>query len=374
MVTGRPLTGRKLSARQVSRGLGILALAGIHCMLSAKHAAAQPAANALQRLVALRLPRLHGPVPVYYSAGVKETAVRDQAAIAACANWYSQQLHVTVPVTVAVLNQADWKRVGALIAYPMPQAEPEAGGNVLFMPDSFDSFPGQGSPAEVVKKLDFISFHETGHLFQRKLKLEGPDLFMQEFTATMLATAYALVARPDLVAATVDSRAGSRQRYTSFEDLDLVYFGVGFDNYDWLQVETARLAVFFVKGQDLASLVDKLHAAFPPGQVMSNRDVLAKLDVIRPGFLAQAGDLAHSTTLPLLAPGKCAASPATGSEDGFVGVWNGAGHAVQVMDDGTPLTLDPGYTAEQGKVGAQLRLPSGLCVTYPAAPGYITLK
>jgi len=70
---------------------------------------------------------------------------------------------------------------------------------------------------------------------------------MQEFSATMLATAYALVRRPELVDATLDSRTKAPRRYTSFEDMDLIYEGVGFDNYDWLQVETVRLAVDFLK-------------------------------------------------------------------------------------------------------------------------------
>ena len=108
----------------------------------AQAASASSPPNALNRLLALGLPRLEGAVPVYYSNGLKALALDDQAEITDCAAWYSQQLHVAVPVTLAVLNRSDWDRVGDLMAYPMAQALADQ-GNVIFMPDSFASFPGQ---------------------------------------------------------------------------------------------------------------------------------------------------------------------------------------------------------------------------------------
>ena len=329
--------------------------------------------NALSRLLALRLARIAGGVPVYYSDGLKAVALRDQSEITDCAAWYSHQLHVSVPVTLAVLNRNDWERIVGLMAYPMAQAV--AGQeNVIFMPDSFASYPGQKTHVDLAKKLDFISFHETGHLYQRVLHLEGPDLFMQEFSATMLATAYALVRRPGLVDTTLDSHTDGPQRYTSFEDIDLIYEGVGFDNYDWLQVETVRLAVFFVKGQDLATLVKKMQTAFPDGRAMSNQQVFSSLDAIRPGVLAQAGSLAKPTTLKRMEPGTCLASPAKQDLTGIFGVRNESNHGIAVVDDGTEAVLPPGYTAEYGRVGSQMKLPSGKCVTYPRVPGYIVLQ
>ncbi len=297
-------------------------------------------------------------------------ALRDQAEITHCADWYRQQLRVSVPATLAVLNRVDWDRVGKLAAYPMAEAFPEQ-GNVIFMPDSFASFPGQNSHIDLDKKLAFISFHETGHLYQRALHLEGPDLFMQEFSATMLASAYALATRPELVAATLESRTIAPQRYTSFEDMDLIYDGVGFDNYDWLQVETVRLAVYFVKGQDLAR---KMQSEFPVGRTMSNTEVFSRLDAIRPGMLAQAGSLAKPTTMKPIRPGTCL--PAKRKQDtiGFFGVRNDGDHGITVVDDGVEAVLPPGYTAEQGRIGSQFRIPSGKCVTYPSVPGYIVLR
>ncbi len=300
-------------------------------------------------------------------------ALRDQAEITNCADWYRQQLQVTVPATLAVLNRADWDRVGSLAAYPMAEAFPEQ-GNVIFMPDSFASFPGQNGHVDLDKKLAFISFHETGHLYQRALHLEGPDLFMQEFSATMLASAYALATRPELVDATLESRTNAPQRYTSFEDMDLIYDGVGFDNYDWFQVETVRLAVYFVKGQDLATLVRKLQSEFPAGRTMSNAGIFSRLDAIRPGMLAQAGSLAKPTTMKSITPRTCLPAPQKQDTIGFFGVRNNGDHGIPVVDDGVEAVLPPGYTAEQGKIGSQFKLPSGKCVSYPSVPGYIVLR
>ena len=341
------------------------------CFARAQSSPGSP--DAISRLVALHLPRLDGPLPVYYSRGLKATALRDQAEIADCSSWYSRQLHVSVPVTLAVLNQADWNRVGHLAGYPMAEAFPSE-GNIIIMPDSFASFPGQSTRVDLGKKLDFIAFHETGHLYQQALHLQGPDLFMQEFVATVLASAYALARRPELLADTIHSRTDAKQRYTSFEDMDLIYEGVGFDNYDWLQVETVRLAEFFTKEQDLARLVGKMQAAFPAGRVMNNEAVFRSLDVIRPGILGQAGPLAKPTTLPVIVPDQCPSAVQKGSGTGFFGVWNASDHGLAVVDDGVPAVLPPGYTAEQGTIGTQFKLPSGKCVAYPASPGYLVLR
>ena len=365
------LVGARLSATNIVFA-GMLWVCFVCPRLGGAQAASAPP-NALNRLLALRLSRVDGAVPVYYSAGRKAQALRDQAEITDCAAWYSHHLHVSVPVTLAVLTRSDWDRVGGLMGYPMAQALADQ-GNVIFMPDSFASFPGQKTHVDLDKKLDFIAFHETGHLYQRVLHLEGPDLFMQEFSATMLATAYALSRRPELIGATLGSRTDTPQRFTSFEDMDLIYEGVGFDNYDWLQVETVRLAVYFVKGQDLAALVRKLQAAFPAGRPMSNQQVFASLDAIRPGVLAQAGSLANPTTLKPITPAMCLSAPRRQESNGFFGVRNESNHDIAVVDDGTNAVLPPGYVAEYGKVGSQLKLPSGQCITYAGVPGYIVLR
>ena len=361
------------NANPITFIVSVLLSGWFYCSSCKAQGTPAPPPNALTRIVSLHLQHLEGIIPVFYSDGLKAIALRDQASIADCSSWYSSQLHVSVPITLAVLNEADWNRVGGIAGYPMAEAFPEE-GNIIVMPDSFAKFPGQNTHADLDKKLDFIALHETGHLYQRAVHLEGPDLFMQEFSPTLLATAYTLARHRGLLSDTLHSRDGAKQRYTSFEDMDLIYEGVGFDNYDWFQVETVRLAVFFVKGNNLAELVRKMQAAFPVGQVMSNKEVFRRLEAIRPGITSEAGSLAAPTTLKPIFPAECLSSPRREDAIGYFGVQNTSGHGVAVVDDGVKAVLPAGYNAEQGKIGAQFRLPSGRCITYATEPGYIVLR
>ena len=107
---------------------------------------------------------------------------------------------------------------------------------------------------------------------------------------------------------------------------------------------------------------------------MSNTQVFASLDAIRHGMLVQAGSLAKPTTMKRIKPDTCLPAPQKHDVIGYFGVRNDGDHGISVVDDGIEAVLPPGYTAEQGKVGSQFKLPSGKCVTYPTVPGYIVLR
>ena len=132
--------------------------------------------------------------------------------------------------------------------------------------------------------------------------------------------------------------------------------------------------MYFVKGQDLKALVAQMQAAFPEGKTMSNKQVFAALEAIRPGIIALAGPLAKPATLKQIKPAMCLQSPKKQDAAGFFGVWNGTGQSISVVDDGVDEVLPPGYTAEHGNIGSQLRLPSGNCITYPDEPVYVVLQ
>ena len=132
----------RTSLTQCLKRLVALVTCGLLVCFSGSAQAPSAPPNALSRIIALHLPRLDGAIPVYYSVGLRAMALRDQAEIADCSSWYSRQLGVSVPVTLAVLDQGDWNRVGHLAGYPMAEAFPQE-GNVIIMPDSFASFPGQ---------------------------------------------------------------------------------------------------------------------------------------------------------------------------------------------------------------------------------------
>ena len=333
--------------------------------------------QSVRALKALHLSELAGKVPVFYSEGLAGLAAQQQKNFIDDVAWFRHRLHVSAPVRVALLNETDWNRLGTLPAYPM--ADAVAGAGILYMPDSWDRFPGQNVKGNLPGKLEFISYHETGHLYQRALKLPSPDLFLAEFYATLLATAYVQeVGKPELVTAVLTSREETggepRRPFTSFEDMDLIYEGVGFDEYDWFQVETTRLAAFFLQGRDIGDLVVRLRQAFAGPATLSTHDILARLDAIHPGFLAAAGDLAKPTSLPLMHAGACAASPVASATDAVVGIRNRTGHPVTIVEDGHRYALPVGDSAQYGKAGSQFRLHDGTCVTYGDQPGYVVLQ
>jgi hypothetical protein len=276
-------------------------------------------------------------------------------------------------VTLAVLNKADWDRVGRLSPYPMPQASTPHDGVVVVLPDSFKSFPGEDALSDSNEKLDFISFHEAGHLFQDALNLYSPDKFLQEFYASALASSYALARRPELLNVATKTDIVN-PRYTSLEDMDLIYVDMGYANYGWMQTQISRYAVYFVKGQDIAVLVDKLKQSFTDGQILLTSEVIDKLETIRPGFRVYLGTLANPTTLPLISLSDCVTSPSKGADGATIGILNSSGHAVNVIEDGAQYPLRVGYSTVGSRIDNQFRLPSGKCVTYPATPGYFRLR
>src|SRR4051794_38427122 len=77
---------------------------------------AQNSAELLAGLRALKLKEADGPVKLMYSAGAGDRAVRWQHALSAAHEWFQQELHMQVPVTLAVLDREHWKQVteGAL--------------------------------------------------------------------------------------------------------------------------------------------------------------------------------------------------------------------------------------------------------------------
>jgi hypothetical protein len=372
MAATRRLVMRK-PAWTTCAGVIILAsCACIHLAAQSASSAGEKNANTLQRITALGLPQIPGAVPVFYSSGAKPQALRYQKSLTDCIAWYESHLHVQTQVTLAVLNQADWDRVGRLVPYPMPQASRPHDGVVVVLPDSFKTFPGADAVSNPDELLDFISFHETGHLFQDALDLYSPDKFLQEFYATALASSYAVARRPELLTAAVKTNIVN-PRYTSLEDMDLIYTDMGFANYGWMQTQISRSAIYFVKDQDVAALVERLKGSFKDGQILTTSEVIDKLEAIRPGYRAYVGSLAKPTTLPLISLSDCVTSPSKGADGSTIGILNLSGHAVNVTEDGAQYPLRAGYSTVGSRIGNQFRLPSGKCVTYPATPGYFRL-
>ena len=292
------------------RGLLCAALL-LYCLRPAR--AAEP--NILARLEALRVPALKGKTPAYYSQGFREHAQKLQGAIEDMKVFYQRRLGVQADLPLALLNAEDWKRVTGN-DYSLPQVAGEP--SVILMPATSDNAvyglmdarkaaipPGELQAflhdhhttfdAVAADFVDFLGFHELGHVLVLRFGIDPQNIWFNEFLATYLTyvyvserqaewkSAYALLGRP----------SKRRPQNTSLEDFERLYSRV--DDYGWYQ------GMIEVRIRELAPLTGlrflrDLKRTFPlqPGSKpwdvqpldtrMKPAALLEQLEKIAPGF------------------------------------------------------------------------------------------
>lgn len=271
-------------------------------LLTAACLSAQSPEDVLSRLRALQLKEAHGPVPLIYSPGSEQRALRWQRSLSAAHAWFQTQLHVEAPVTLVVLDREIWKRVSTE-ALPHAMVKP---GLILFPEHIEDIYPDAKSlnPALAAEA---VSFHEAGHIFADSLKLDG-NTFVSEFVANIFMAGYIRAARPDLTFMLNGPFAGMKTpRYTSGGDLNYLEGNIPPENYVWYELQLQRLADFCLKGRDFGVVVQKLAAAFPAVHPRHVNIVEAstRLEAMFPGFKTAAGLIAEPPTITRIKPSPC---------------------------------------------------------------------
>src|SRR5262249_17975741 len=118
---------------------------------------------------------------------------------------------------------------------------------------------------------DRIMFHELGHLYAEAYGIAIPNRWVNEFLANYLARAYTSehpgTPRFEKFREVVSDAIvkGPRPKYTSLEEFERLYAGVGFQNYGWYQLQLMRRAdeVYTTKGIDF---LKEVKAAFPASE------------------------------------------------------------------------------------------------------------
>jgi len=238
------------NGQQVFRGFAWITL--LSCsVLSAQ--AEDP--KILTRLRGLGLPTLDGKVTAYYSAGCREHAKKLQTAIEDMNNFYQSRLGVHLELPLALLNAEDWKRAtGDDYSLPQVAGDPP----VILMPATSDN-PVYGlmaarkaaiPPEELQAFLkdhhttfdavaadfvDFIGFHELGHMLTTQFGIDPQDRWLGELLATYWAYAYVSERQPDWKSAfgLLGRPSTVRPKNTSLEDFERLYSDV--DDYGWYQ-------------------------------------------------------------------------------------------------------------------------------------------
>ena len=251
------------------------------------------AAN-LERLEALGLPTETGAVTLHYSPSAQRVATVYVTDISAGVAWYREHLAWTGPVTIAVLNEADFAKV-TRIPYPSPHMEPQTG--LIIIANQIDAHPGfelwdlAAAPLNTA-----FALHEVGHLIARDLGIASTSSWINELIANVIMAGYVRAERPDLAGFQngLPPRFADAGHYRRLAEFDALYFSMGQFNYLWFQFQIARIADYLAADTDFATLIAGLAREFPaaaPRRRLPPDAALERLERVRPGVTALAGRL-----------------------------------------------------------------------------------
>jgi hypothetical protein len=280
-----------------------------------------------EALLKLKLSNQPGEIPVYYSACCRERALEVQTALEDGLRFYKEKLGIHLDLVAAVLDKNDWNRI--LEQRPNhlvpPYGMTYVPFDVAFIPADDGGVITQGlladkihETAETRRLLDSVHLgydeasrrfimhpilHELGHKLIYQYGIAPPrqegSWWVDEMLASYFAYAYERSRRPEtatIVEAMTNLSSGDL-KYTSLNDFPktapLLMAGDS-SNMTWYQrqFEARLVAVYAKEGLDFLARVKE---TFPAGAKndLSPAEVLAKLELICPGFQAWAGQMAN---------------------------------------------------------------------------------
>ena len=273
------------------------------------------AAGRLQRVLALKDPMIAGEIPTYYSPGSEQHARDLQRFMTGERVFAKRELRVDVPLSLAVLDPAQWQRVETQIPFPMPSVDGRP--SVALLPADWAAAPGffpkqsDIDPAVVKaveargvswdeathRAMDLTGGHELGHTVEHVYGIDPGTNWLNEFLANYVMVAYLQRDRRDLLwlIPVLQSlcHLDQPEPYVSLDDFESRYTQIldtDASNYAWYQGQFTEqvLRVYARQGVDF---LRKVREAFPAGDVRpepDNAETLRCLEKISPGFIAWA--------------------------------------------------------------------------------------
>ncbi len=270
----------------------------------------------LHRVQALNLPSSTNRITVYYSEGHQEKALRIRSVVEEGMRFYADSLGIQAPLHLAVLTRDHWDQIIKWQPYGIPGV---AGSPpVAFLPATDDNLAANDalairpdvSPAAVRmieasghsyeegarRYVDLVGLHELGHTYTAAYGIRASRKWLNELLATYAAYAFLRQHQPrqaqlwdGILQGYLDA---VRPQYTSLEDFDRLYFGVGARNYVWYQAQFQQMARRAYEAKGLGFLRE-VRAAFPQTDTapVSMETALERLERIQPGFQAWAAGL-----------------------------------------------------------------------------------
>jgi hypothetical protein len=275
-----------------------------------------------QRMAAIQrlgLESIQGSMPTYYSPHAAARARYLQKLLGGEIAYFTDQFQFPFhPVTIAVLNSAQWPKVAGAEPYGMPSVEGTQPA-VVVMPASWDGvswmvFPKRTQvPPDMLRKAlaggkrwhqirfeggDGIGTHEIGHYIIRQLGIDPQTNWFNEFLASYAGYAYLKAQRPDQVLSNEIFWAVGLQHSphpftmlddfeNRYEELQEKYPG----NYGWYQLALDQrvIEVYRQEGLDYLRTIRAQFAA--GGAKLDSAQVLDKLERITPGWQTWASRL-----------------------------------------------------------------------------------
>jgi len=280
-----------------------------------------------EALLKLKLSNQPGEIPAYYSACCRNRALEVQAALEDGLRFYKEKLGIHLDLVVAVLDKNDWNRI--LDQRPdhivPPYGMTYVPFDVAFIPADDNGVITQGllaekthETAETRRLLESVHLgfdeaarrfimhpilHELGHRLVIQYGIAPPmqngSWWVDEMLASYFAYAYEKARRPETatIVEAMTNLSSEDLKYTSLDDfpktVPLLMAGDS-SNMTWYQRQfEARLASVYAKeGLDF---LPRVKETFPAGAKndLSPAEVLAKLELICPGFQAWAVQMAN---------------------------------------------------------------------------------
>jgi hypothetical protein len=284
--------------------------------LASSAAFAQFESGRLERVQALKAPRLDGIVPTYYTPGYARRARDLQRFVTAEMKFAQLRLGVQLPLCLAVLDKAQWSVAERQLPYPMPSVDGEP--PVALMPadwsaaeDFFakesdvDSKTRQELAAHHLtyreaahRSGDLIGGHELGHAVVDAYGIQAGTRWLNELLASYILYAYLQSERQDLLwlidIVQMSNRVNLPQHHVSLDDFESQYMDIlsqDGENYGWYQGQFLEQVKRVYAEQGLEFL-NQVRAAFPAGSSpqhqLGNAETLRRLEKFCPGFTAWA--------------------------------------------------------------------------------------
>jgi hypothetical protein len=284
-----------------------------------------------QRIHALHDPCLKGRIVTCYTPGYRNRAVFLQEFLTGELSFVQQRLRISVPLTLAVLDERQWPLAERELPYAMPSVHGDppialVAANWAAAKDFYPTAEVAGNPTllrEIARHRltwdqanaqtgDLLSAHELGHAVIDAYGIVPGSRWLDEFLASYVWYAYMRERRPEQLWLFDVLQAGNQlerpQRFVTLTELDKNYRAIvesdlQTNNYGWYQgqlIERVR-KIYPVRGFDF---LKEVRAAFPPGEApqLGSDETLRRIERIDPSFGDWAKVLASKPRIQDTAP------------------------------------------------------------------------